>query len=42
MAPSCSTSLMAAFIVPPVSIHWSTNNTLTPGGEINVVKQWIN
>lgn len=32
-APCFSTSLMAAFIVPPVSIHWSTMRTRRPSKE---------
>lgn len=32
VAPSFSTSWMAAFIVPPVSIHWSTSSTFIPAG----------
>lgn len=30
-APCFSTSWIAAFILPPVSIHWSTISTLIPG-----------
>lgn len=35
VAPNFSTSLMAAFIVPPVSIHWSTSSTFIPAGGDN-------
>lgn len=33
VAPSPSTSWIAAFIVPPVSIHWSTRSSLIPAGK---------